>query len=237
MPSKNVRFFFFLFCLPLKRHTIFPTLLMADTFTFKKHQKVYLFFKRAMDIFGSLLGIILLSWLMLILAIITKCTSKGPAIYKQKRIGKNEKLFTMYKFRSMRTDMREVGANELSDEEYEAATTKWGRFLRKSSLDEFPQLFNVFKGDMSFIGPRPMIEGDKEPKCYNARKATNPTAFEIKPGLCSLAIIKMHRSHSPIEKANYDSEYIRKVSMKMDVYVFLCAVGILFGLRPKDKGH
>ncbi len=133
--------------------------------------------------------------------------------------------------------MREVGANELSDEEYEAATTKWGRFLRKSSLDELPQLFNIFKGDMSFIGPRPMIEGYKEPKCYNARKATTPTAFEIKPGLCSLAIIKMHRSHSPIEKANYDSEYIRKVSLKMDLYIFFVAVGILFGLRPKDKGR
>ncbi len=210
---------------------------MADTFEFTKSQKAYLFFKRAVDIFGSFLGIVLLGWLMVILAIVTKCTSKGPALYKQKRIGKNEKLFTMLKFRSMRTDMREVGANDISEEEYEASVTKWGHFLRRSSFDELPQLFNIFKGDMSFIGPRPMIEGDKEPKCYNARKATSPTAFEIKPGLCSLAIVKMHRTHDPVIKANYDSEYIRKVSFKMDAYIFFCAIGILFGLRPKDKGR
>ena len=210
---------------------------MEEVFAFRKSQKVYLFFKRLLDILGSFLGIVLLGIPMIVLAIITKCTSKGPALYKQKRIGKGERLFTMYKFRSMRTDMREVGANDISKEEYDQMVTKWGRFLRKSSLDELPQLFNIFKGDMSFIGPRPMIEGHLEPKCYAARKATVPTAFEVKPGLCSLAIVEMHRSHEPLAKASYDSEYIRKLSFKMDAYVFFCAIGILLGLRPKDKGR
>lgn len=209
---------------------------MADTFTFKKHQKVYLFFKRAMDIFGSFLGIILLSWLMLILAIITKCTSKGPALYKQKRIGKHEKLFTMLKFRSMRADAPAIPPSELSDDEQLAMTTKWGHFMRRTSLDELPQLFNVFVGHMSFIGPRPQQVKENEPKCYAARMSFTPNAFEVRPGICSLAIIKMHRSHDPKEKGKYDSEYVQKISFKMDAHVFFYAVGILFGFHSKDKG-
>ncbi len=190
-----------------------------------------------MDIFGSFLGIVLLSWLLLILAIITKCTSKGPALYKQKRIGKNEKLFTMLKFRSMRADVPMIPPSELSDDEQLAMTTKWGHFMRKTSLDELPQLFNVFVGHMSFIGPRPQQAKENEPKCYVARMSFTPNAFQVRPGICSLAIIKMHRSHSPVEKANYDSEYIRKISFRLDTYIFFCALGIFFGLRPGDKGH
>ena len=143
----------------------------------------------------------------------------------------------MYKFRSMKVGTPIVGANDISPEEQEEAVTKWGHFLRTSSLDELPQLFNIFLGQMSFIGPRPQIEGDKEPKIYNARKATNPSAFVVKPGLCSLAIIKMHRSHDPKEKAAYDSEYVRRVSFGLDARIFFTAIGILFGFRPKDRGH
>ncbi len=185
---------------------------------------------------GSTLGIIILSLPMLLLALITKCTSKGPALYKQKRIGRDEKLFTMLKFRSMRMDAPAVPPSGLSPEQQNAMTTKWGRFIRKTSLDELPQLFNVFVGSMSFIGPRPQQEKEKEEDCYNARKATVPSAFVVKPGICSLAIVKSHRSHDATTKAEYDCEYIKKLSFKMDAYVFFYAFAILFGLKPKDKG-
>ena len=208
-----------------------------EPFEFKKSQKAYLGFKRFLDLFLSFLGILLLSWLLIILAIITKCTSKGPAFYKQTRIGKDEKLFTMYKFRSMKADTPAIAPNDMTEEEQSSMTTKWGRFIRKTSLDELPQLFNILNGNMSFIGPRPQQEKEKEEKCYVARMATNPNAFTVKPGLCSLAIIKMHRSHDPKEKAAYDSEYVRRVSFGLDARIFFTAIGILFGFRPKDRGH
>lgn len=210
---------------------------MEEVFAFRKSQKVYLFFKRLLDILGSFFGIVLLGIPMIVLAIITKCTSKGPALYKQKRIGKGERLFTMYKFRSMRADAPAVPPSELSKEEQTGMITKWGRFLRRTSMDELPQLFNIFLGQMSFIGPRPQQDKEHEGKCYEARMAYDPNAFMTRPGLCSLAIVKMHRDHDPEEKAKYDSEYIRKLSFKMDAYVFFCAIGILLGLRPKDKGR
>lgn len=93
------------------------------SFTFSPKQKVWLFFKRAIDIFGSFIGIILLGLPMLVIAIITRCTSKGPAIFKQKRLGKNEKPFTMLKFRSMRVNARSAGAEDMTAEEHEACIT------------------------------------------------------------------------------------------------------------------
>ena len=209
---------------------------MGETFAFKKSQKAYLFFKRCLDIFFSFLFIVLLGIVMIVLAIITKASSKGPALYKQTRIGKKEKLFTMYKFRSMRVGSPSIPPSELSEEEQEAMVTKWGHFMRKTSLDELPQLFNIFVGNMSFIGPRPQQDKEHERKCYDARMSFVPNAFEVKPGLCSLAIVKMHRSHDPMEKARYDSEYIRRMGIWLDVYVFFAAIGIFSGLKPRDKG-
>ena len=129
----------------------------------KKRQKIYCFFKRIISIFGSLLGIIFLGLLMIIVAIIIKLTSKGPVLFKQKRVGKNKKVFTMYKFRSMKVGTPDLPAYEINDELYKQYTYKWGAFLRKTSLDEIPQLFNILKGDMSFIGPRPsMLKNDED---------------------------------------------------------------------------
>ena len=125
------------------------------SYKFRTSQKIYLPFKRFCDIFVSLLAIILLSWLLIIAAIITKCSSKGPVLFKQKRIGKDERLFTVYKFRSMRIDAPQVATSELAVGEQKDLTTKWGRIMRKTSIDELPQLFNILFGQMSFVGPRP----------------------------------------------------------------------------------
>lgn len=212
------------------------TTTQSAPFSFSAGQKVYLFFKRIIDLGGSFVGIILLGLPMLVIAIITQCTSKGPALYKQTRLGKDEKPFTMLKFRSMRADAPAIAPADMAPGEQEHLITKWGCFIRKTSIDEWPQLFNIFVGHMSFIGPRPQQEKEHELKLYNARHEFSPTAFAVKPGLCSLAIVKMHRSHDPKEKAFYDSEYARKVSLKMDVVLFFAAVGILLGIRKQDKG-
>ncbi len=132
-----------------------------------KVRKVFLygFFKRLFDFFGSLFLILLLSWLLIIIALLVKCTSKGPIFYVSKRVGKNGKEFRCFKFRSMVVDADKKLEALLSQNESEGGVTfkmkddpritKFGKFLRKTSLDELPQLFNIFNGTMTFVGPRP----------------------------------------------------------------------------------
>ncbi len=135
----------------------------ADNFKIKM-KPVYYFFKRLFDFICALLGIILLSWLMLIIAVLVKCTSKGPIFYVSDRVGKNGRVFRFYKFRSMKIDADKELEELLKYNETGGITfkmkddpriTKFGKFLRKTSLDELPQLFNILKGDMSIVGPRP----------------------------------------------------------------------------------
>ena len=112
--------------------------------------------KRAFDLIVSFFAIILLSWLLLIIAVGIKLDSKGPVFFKQKRVGKDKKHFTILKFRTMRTDTPpDAPTHELADPK--RWITKFGAFLRKTSLDELPQVFNIFLGDMSIIGPRPAL--------------------------------------------------------------------------------
>ena len=195
---------------------------------------VFCLMKRFLDVLLSLLAIIFLSPLMLIICLIIICDDGLPVIFRQNRVGKGDELFKIKKFRTMKN-----GAPNLSTADFEQSDefiTRSGKFLRRTSLDELPQLFNVLAGDMSFIGPRPQQDKEHELKLYNARREFNPTAFVVKPGLCSLAIVKMHRSHDPKEKAFYDSEYARTVSFKTDVTLFFAAFGILLGIRKQDKG-
>lgn len=130
-----------------------------------KGGKLYAFFKRAFDIFCSLSAIIILAIPMLIVGIIVKCTSKGPMIYVSKRVGKNGKIFNFYKFRSMVDHAEDKLPELLKENEVDGGVTfkmkndpritKFGKFIRKTSIDELPQIFNILKGDMSFVGPRP----------------------------------------------------------------------------------
>jgi lipopolysaccharide/colanic/teichoic acid biosynthesis glycosyltransferase len=135
-----------------------------------KRKTIYSINKRFVDILFSLLGLILLSWLLIILAILVKLTSKGPALYGHERIGRNGKTFKLWKFRSMKYDSRPL-EEILSPEQLEEykknykitndpRITKMGKFLRKTSLDELPQLFNIFIGNMSIIGWRPVLQED-----------------------------------------------------------------------------
>ena len=130
-------------------------------------ERVYLFVKRCFDLFVSFLMIIILSPVLLLLALLVKCSSKGPVIYKHKRLGQYGRVINVYKFRSMKNDNRplEEVLTEEQLEQYKTEfkidndprVTKIGRFMRKTSLDELPQLFNVFIGNMSFVGPRPAL--------------------------------------------------------------------------------
>ena len=191
------------------------------------------FFKRIIDFTLALIALIVLSPLMLIVAIVTAIKMKGNPFFVQPRPGKNEKIFKLIKFRSM-TEEKDENGNYLPDE---VRLTLYGKFLRRTSLDELPQLFNIFVGHMSFIGPRPQQDEEHEKKLYDARKSCEPDSFLVRPGLCGLAIVKMHRSHDPMEKARYDSDYVRDLSLGMDVKIFFIAFGILLGFNKKDRGR
>ena len=183
-----------------------------------KASALYSISKRTMDIVSSLVGLILLSPLFLLVAILIKLDSKGPIIFKQIRIGKNSKPFYIYKFRSMKID-----APNLSSEEFINAsdfTTKVGKFIRKTSIDELPQLVNILKGDMSIVGPRPVIE--REVRLLEIRKECNVDS--ILPGITGLAQINGRDNIDDYEKVKYDFEYLSKRNLVLDIKIIINTV-------------
>ena len=183
-----------------------------------KASALYSISKRTMDIVSSLVGLILLSPLFLLVAILIKLDSKGPIIFKQIRIGKNSKPFYIYKFRSMKID-----APNLSTEEFINAsdfTTKVGKFIRKTSIDELPQLVNILKGDMSIVGPRPVIE--REVRLLEIRKECNVDS--ILPGITGLAQINGRDNIDDYEKVKYDFEYLSKSNLVLYIKLIINTV-------------
>ena len=183
-----------------------------------KASALYSISKRTMDIVSSLVGLILLSPLFLLVAILIKLDSKGPIIFKQIRIGKNSKPFYIYKFRSMKID-----APNLSTEEFINAsdfTTKVGKFIRKTSIDELPQLVNILKGDMSIVGPRPVIE--REVRLLEIRKECNVDS--ILPGITGLAQINGRDNIDDYEKVKYDFVYLSKRNLVLDIKIIINTV-------------
>lgn len=160
-------------------------------------------FKRCMDFILSLLAIIVLSPIYIIVSILVKVKLGSPILFRQKRPGKDEKIFEMYKFRTM-TDERDENGELLPDE---VRLTKFGRFLRSTSLDELPELFNILKGDMSIIGPRPLLV-EYLPR-YNEEQRRR---HEVRPGLSGLAQANGRNAISWEEKFQYDVEYVDHVT-------------------------
>lgn len=177
--------------------------------------KVYPIIKRIIDFILSLIGLIILSPLFLILALIIKLDSKGPVFFKQKRVGKNKKCFYILKFRTMRVDTpKDMPTHML--ENPDVFITKVGKFLRKTSLDELPQLINILKGEMSIIGPRPALWNQYDLIAERDRYGAN----DIYPGLAGWAQIN-GRDELPIDvKAKYDGEYVEKISFAFDCKCF-----------------
>lgn len=161
------------------------------------------FFKRPMDFILSLIAIIILSPIMLIVALLVRVKLGSPVLFKQKRPGLNERIFTIYKFRTM-TDKRDENGGMLPDE---VRLTKFGKFLRSTSLDELPELFNILKGDMSIVGPRPLLV--QYLPLYNEYQKRR---HEVRPGLSGWAQINGRNSISWEDKFNLDVEYVDNVS-------------------------
>ena len=195
----------------------------------KKRRLFYRFIKRCFDIIVSLCGLILLSPLMLIIAIAIKCDSKGKVIFKQKRMGKNGKTFNCYKFRSMKTDAPRDLATSLMEnpEQYQ---TRVGRILRKTSLDELPQLWCVFVGTMSIIGYRPLVL--TEEKCNNMRSQLS--VFSVRPGISGYAQVHGRDDVYYKNKAILDAEYVKKASLWLDIKLMFQTVAVVL---KRDGNH
>ncbi len=185
---------------------------------------VYDLFKRLFDLIISVCVVVVLFIPMLIIGLIIHLESPGPVIFQQDRLGKNGKPFTMYKFRTMTVDAEKDGPKWA--EENDSRCTKIGLFLRKKRIDELPQFFNVIKGDMSLVGPRPerkyfYDEFEKYIKGFRHRLA-------VLPGITGLAQVNGGYDLSPEEKIFYDMEYISKLSFKMDLYIFFKTFVVIF---------
>lgn len=191
-------------------------------------QKIYLPFKRFFDILLSLLTIVVFSPLYILLAILVKCSSKGPIFFKQERIGKYKKHFKILKFRTMRIDTpKDVPTHLL--ENPEIYITGIGRFLRKTSLDEIPQAFNIFVGQMSIVGPRPALYNQDDLVLERDKYHAN----DIVPGLSGWAQCN-GRDTLPIpEKAKLDGEYVKRFNIWFDIRIIFRTFFQAF--RGKDE--
>ena len=176
---------------------------------------MYPYIKRGADVILSLLALICLSPAYLLVALAVKLSSPGPVLFRQKRVGRGGRLFTIYKFRTMRTDTpRDTATHLLQDPS--RYITRVGAFLRRSSLDELPQFFNVLKGDMSIVGPRPALYNQYD--LIAAREKAGVNA--VRPGITGLAQIS-GRDELPIPvKVRYDREYVENLSLNMDARCF-----------------
>lgn len=185
------------------------------------------FLKRIFDFLLSFVGILLLLLPMLLIAFLIKCDSKGPVFFRQKRVGKKKKLFNILKFRTMRTDTpHDAPTHELGDPQ--KWITKIGRFLRKTSLDEIPQIFNIFAGQMALIGPRPALWNQDDLIAERDKYGAN----DIRPGLTGWAQINGRDELEIPVKAALDGEYVRRMGFFFDLRCFFGTIAAVF----KHKG-
>lgn len=184
--------------------------------------------KRFFDILVSLICIVALFVIPVyeIVYIVIKLTSKGPAIFTQTRIGKNKKPFKMYKFRTMIVEQYDKDGNEIMSEN---RITAIGRILRKTSLDEIPQLFNILNGSMSIVGPRPMLDYQAE-RCNEEENGR----FEMRPGVTGWAQVKGRNNIQWPERIQYDLEYIRYFSVLKDIKIIIMTFTTVFKHEGTD---
>ena len=206
---------------------------MSEVIENERSNILYEVIKRIIDIVASFTGLILLSPLILIVSMLIKLESKGEVIFKQKRVGLNGKEFYMYKFRSMVINAEELkeqleSQNEMSGPMFkikdDPRITKVGKFIRKTSIDELPQLINVIKGDMSLVGPRPSL-----PKEVKKFEQWMMERLEVKPGLTCIWQISGRNNIDFEDWMKLDIKYIRERSFKLDIKLILKTVLVLLG--------
>lgn len=173
------------------------------------------FIKRPLDVICALLTIILLGWLFALIAVLVKTKLGSPVLFRQDRPGKNEKIFRLYKFRTM-TDEKDSNGSLLPDD---VRLTEFGRFLRKTSLDELPEIFNILRGDMSLVGPRPLLV-----KYLPRYSDSQRRRHEVRPGLTGLAQINGRNTCSWEEKFDYDLQYVDKITFAGDLKIVFTTI-------------
>ena len=186
-----------------------------------------LILKRLIDICDSLFGLVILSPLFIIIAISIKLTSEGPVIFKQERLGKDGKVFKIYKFRTMVVNAENIGDGLTVKSESDSRITKVGRILRKTSLDELPQLINVLIGQMSLVGPRPPVTYHP----YNGYENYPEWAkkrFKMRPGITGLTQVTVRNSVTWDERIEVDNEYIDKFSIWFDIRILFRTITKIF---------
>lgn len=186
---------------------------------------MYKYVKRVLDILLSIILIIVLGIPMLIIAILIKKEDGGPVIFTQKRMGKDLKPFDIYKFRSMIVNRAQLEGKLSHDE----MTTKIGKFIRKTSLDELPQIFNVLKGEMSFIGPRPWIL-----EYYDWLTPAQKKRNTVLPGISGLAQVRGRNGISIFRKIEYDLEYVNHFGPKYDLKILLETIKVILGKKDSE---
>lgn len=176
------------------------------------------YIKRLLSILLSAFGIIIASPIMLVIAILVRIKLGSPVIFKQERPGYHEKVFTLYKFRSM-TNEADKNGNPLPDEQRQ---TEFGRMLRKTSLDELPELFNILKGNMAFIGPRPLLVRYLDLYTPEQHKRHN-----VRPGMANLSAIKGRNSLGWVERLELDAWYAENISFRLDLSIFFQTIKVV----------
>ncbi|GAB6168185.1 sugar transferase [Clostridium carnis] len=203
--------------------------------TTKKSSDIYKFFKRIIDILGAAVGLIILSPILIIVGILIKLESKGPIIFAQKRVGLNGKEFEMYKLRSMVLNAEEIkeklkDQNEMSGPMFkikdDPRITKVGKFIRKTSIDELPQLINVLKGEMSLVGPRPSL-----PKEVEQFEPWMLKRLETKPGLTCYWQVSGRNAIGFEEWMRLDVKYVNERNILLDIKLIFKTFFVLFGDR------
>lgn len=198
----------------------------VSTHQFTARQKRYLRIKRFLDLLLAIILFVPASIIMLFFIIWIRLESKGAAIFRQRRPGYHQKIFTMYKLRSMRVETRDKNGRALTDQE---RMTVSGRVARKTSIDELPQLINIIKGEMSFIGPRPFLINDLG--TYSKEQLIR---FDVLPGMSSWTSIHGRANQSIESKYNHEIYYVNNISLKLDMEIFIKTVALVFSQKDVE---
>lgn len=187
--------------------------------------------KRVFDFLISLFALIILSPLFLIVSVGVLISDGSPVFFHQKRVGKNNELFEIYKFRTMKRGTENVASNDLSDADVKI--TRFGKILRATSIDELPQLLNILNGSMSLIGPRPLIP--EETRIRELREKYN--VYSVRPGITGWAQVNGRDNVSAEKKALLDKEYVEKQSLMLDIKIFFMTIHQVLCRKDVNEGN